>query len=167
MSCLAIAIFFLALVAMRRAHRGCCGHFGYGCGGPFGHGFHGHRGFHGRHRRKRMMLHMLLARIEASPAQERAIIAEVEKLQDRARAAKAGLQDARGDLAAALRGPVLDDAALGAVLGRVDTATGEARAAVVDALRGIHGVLDDRQRSQVADMLDHGGGWWRGFGPYR
>ena len=167
MSCLAIAIVILAFVAMRRAHHRCYGHYGYGWSGPFGYGFHGHHGFHGRHRRGRMMLHMLLARIDASPAQERAIIGEVEKLQDRVRAAKAGAQDARGDLAAALRGPVLDDAALGAVLGRVDTATGEARSAVVDALRGIHGVLDDRQRSQVADLLDHGGGWWRGFGPYR
>jgi uncharacterized membrane protein len=169
MSCLAIAIALLAFVAMRRAHRRCHGHYGYGCG-PFGYGFQGHHGFHGfagRHGRKRALLHMLLARIDASPAQERAIIGEVEKLQDRVRAAKAGAKDARGDLAAALRGPVLDDAALGAVLGRVDTATGEARSAVVDALRGIHGVLDDRQRSQVADLLEHGGGRWRGFGPYR
>ena len=54
-----------------------------------------------------------------------------------------------------------------AALGRVDTATGAARSAVIDALRGVHGVLDDRQRGQLADLLDRGGGWWRGFGPYR
>jgi len=116
-----------------------------------------------------MMMHAVFSRIDASPAQERAIISEVEKLSDRVHAAKAGVKDARGDLAAALRGPVLDDAALGAVLGRVDTATGEVRSAVLDALRGIHGLLDDKQRAQVADLLDHGGGgWWGGgFGPYR
>jgi uncharacterized membrane protein len=114
-----------------------------------------------------MMLHWLFHRIDASPAQERAIVAEIEKLQDRLRTVKGGVHDARGDLAAALRGPVLDDAALGAALGRVDTATGAARSAVVDALRGVHGVLDDRQRGQLADLLDRGGGWWRGFGPYR
>ncbi len=168
MICLAVAIGILGLAAMRRAHHRCYGYHGYGWYGPYddGHHFEG-RGFHGRRRHKRMMLHALLARIDASPAQERAIIGEVEKLQDRVRAAKAGLQDARGDLAAALRGPVLDDAALGAVLGRVDVATGEARSAVVDALRGIHGVLDDKQRAQVADLVDRGGGWWRGSGPYR
>ncbi|HEY0986368.1 MAG TPA: hypothetical protein VGD80_04915 [Kofleriaceae bacterium] len=169
---LAIAIAFLGFAAMRRAHRRCY----YGCygddwSGPFGYDdHHRHRGFrHRRHGRGRgrMMLHWLLSRIDASPAQERAIIGEVEKLQDRVRAAKAGMQDARGDLAAALRGPVLDDAALGAVLGRVDVATGEARSAVVDALRGIHGVLDDKQRSQLADLVDRSGGWWRGSGPYR
>ncbi|TMQ08382.1 MAG: periplasmic heavy metal sensor [Deltaproteobacteria bacterium] len=167
MTCLAIAIAVLGIAAMRRAHRRCHGYYGHGWYGPFGHGHWGHHGWHGkRHARARMMLHALFMRIDASPAQERAIIAEFEKLQDRMRAAKAGLSDARGDLGAALRGPALDDAALGAVLGRVDTATGEVRAAVVDALRGVHGVLDDRQRGQIADLLDRGG-WWRGFGPYR
>src|SRR5689334_1034197 len=128
MTCLAIAIAVLGIAAMRRAHRRCHGYYGYGYGwgGPVGHG----HGWHGRHHgRSRMMLHALFTRIDATPAQERAIVAEVEKLQDRMRAAKAGLHDARGDLGAALRGPVLDDAALGAVLGRVDTATGEVRAA--------------------------------------
>ncbi|HEX4423191.1 MAG TPA: hypothetical protein VH165_35005 [Kofleriaceae bacterium] len=164
----AIAIGVLGFVAMRRAHRRCHGSYGYGWYGPYGHGYDGHHGFRGRHHAKsRMMLHALFMRIDASPAQERAIIAEVDRLQERVHGAKAGLRDARGDLSAALRGPVLDDAALGAVLGRVDTATGEARAAVLDALRGIHGVLDDRQRAQVADLLDRNGGWWRGFGPYR
>ena len=167
MTCLAIVIAVLAFVAMRRARR-CHGFYGYGWHGPFGHGWHGHHGWYGRHHgRARMMLHALFMRIDASPAQERAIVAEIDKLQDRLRGVKGGVHDARGDLAVALRGPVLDDAALGAALGRLDAATGDARSAVVDALRGIHGVLDDRQRSQVADVLDHGGGWWRGFGPYR
>ena len=76
------------------------------------------------------------------------------------------MRDARGDLAAALRGPTLDDAALGAVLGRVDAATGEARTSLIAAMRNIHAVLDDRQREQLAEMLD--GGWFkRGGSPYR
>src|SRR5579859_5098650 len=169
MTALAFVFAIIALVAMRRA-RHCHGYYGYGWHGPFGHDHHDHwGGWHGRrHARARMMLRALFMRIDATPAQERAIVAQVEKLQDRLRAAKAGMHDARGDLAAALRGPLLDDAALGAVLGRVDTATGEARSALVEALRGVHDVLDDRQRSQVADLLDRGhGGWWRGFGPYR
>ena len=171
MTCLAIAIGILGFAAMRRAHcRGYYGHHGYGWHGPFGGGYgHGPHGFGFRHARGRMMLHAVFSRIDASPAQERAIIGEVDRLQDRVRSAKASVHDARGDLAAAVRGPVLDDAALGAVLGRVDAATCEARSAVLDALRGIHGVLDDKQRAQVADLLDRGGGggWWRGPGPYR
>jgi hypothetical protein len=171
MTALAIVIGVLGIMALRRAHRWHYGHDGNGWHSPYGRGCHSHRwgGWHGRHARERMMVHWLFSRIDASPAQERAIIAELEKLQDRMRAARAGVHDARGDLAAALRGPVLDDAALGAALGRVDTATGAARSAVIDALRGVHGVLDDRQRGQLADLLDRsgGGGWWRGFGPYR
>jgi hypothetical protein len=153
MTCLAIAIGILGFAAMRRAHYRCHGHQGYGWYGPFGDGHCRHRGFGFRHARSRMMLHALFSRIDASPAQERAITHEIDKLQDRVRGAKSGLHDARTDLAAAVRGPVLDDAALGAVLGRVDTATGEARAAVLDA--------------QVADLLDHSGSWSRGWGPYR
>ena len=170
MICLAAAVGVLGIAAMGRAHGHCHRYSAYGHG-PFGHGCHSHHGRFGwggrRRHRAWMMLHWLFSRIDASPAQERAIIAELEKLQDRLRAARAGVHEARGDLAAALRGPMLDDAALGAVLGRVDTATGAARSAVIDALRGVHGVLDDRQRGQLADLLDRGSGWWRGFGPYR
>jgi hypothetical protein len=154
-------------MAMRRARR-CHGYYGGGCHSGY-RGWHGH--WHGHHHRGgpgRWMLHAALGRIDASPAQERAIIGEIEKLQERVYSAKRNLKDARGDLGAAIRGPVLDDAALGAVLGRVDGATGEARTALIEALRNIHAVLDDRQRAQVAEMLEHGGGgYWRGGGPYR
>jgi uncharacterized membrane protein len=113
------------------------------------------------------MLHAVLARLDATPAQERFIVAQLDKLSDRVHGAKSNLRETRGDLAAALRGPTLDDAALGAVLGRVDGTTGEARAAAIDALRAIHGVLDEKQRGLLADLLDKGGGgWWR-TGPYR
>jgi uncharacterized membrane protein len=149
-------------MAMRKARR--C-HGGYGCGS---HGWHHHHhgGWYGQSWRRRG-LYMVLSRLEASPAQERAIIAEVDKLHDRLHSAKASVRDARPDLAAAIRNSTLDDAALGAVLGRVDNATAEARTAVTDALRSIHGLLDDRQRQQVADLIDNG--WWRrgGGSPYR
>lgn len=168
MICLALGLGILGFAAMRRA-RHCYGHGGGGCGGyHHSYGWHGHH--HRRGFRRNWMLHAALGRIDASPAQERAIIGEIERLQERVHGAKHGLADTRADLAAALRGSSLDDAALGAVLGKVDAATGEARSAMLDALRGIHGLLDDRQRAQVADMLDgqgnQGGGWWR-RGPYR
>ena len=142
---------------MGRAHR--CGHGvdGDGWYGPYGHGMHGHR--------RRWITRALFRRIDATPAQERAVVAELDRLEDRVHAAKAGMHDARGDLAAAVRGPALDDAALGAVLGRVDAAVGEIRSAVIDALRGVHGLLDDRQRGQIADLLDHRGWPRRGSGP--
>jgi len=172
MICLALGLGVLGAIAFRRArrcHRGGCGHHGYhgyyGDYGPWDGPGPGHHGRH--HRRGRWMIHAMLSRIDATPAQERFIVAEIDKFRDRAYGARANLRDTRSDLAAAMRGPQLDDAALGAVLGRVDTTTGEVRAAALDALRAIHGVLDDRQREQVAELLDKGGaGWWR-RGPYR
>lgn len=164
MLCLAIGLGILGFAALRRAHhRGCYGG-GYGWYGPWS----GYGGHHRGSRHGRWMMHAALARIDATPAQERAIIAEVDNARERVSAAKSTLKDARGDLAAAIRNSQLDDAALGAVLGRVDGATGEARGALLDALRNIHALLDDRQRGLVADMLDRGnGGWFRGGGPYR
>jgi Spy/CpxP family protein refolding chaperone len=161
MICLALGLGILGFAAARKARR--C-HSGYGCGGySHWHGWHHHH--HGGWGRRGLF--MMFSRIEASPAQERAIVGEIERLKDRLRAARTGIQEARPDLAAAIRGPSLDDAALGAVLGRVDATTTEARTAVVDALRNIHALLDDRQRQQVADLLDNG--WYRrgGGSPYR
>ena len=159
MICLAIGLGVLGAIAFRRARR-CHPRGGYGWRGPYGH----------RHHRRgpgNWMLHAALERLDASPAQERFIIAELDKLSERVHAAKRNLRDVRGDLGAAVRGPALDDAALGAVMGKVDGATAEARSAGIDALRAIHGVLDDRQRAMLADLLDRGGGaWWR-QGPYR
>ena len=162
MICLAVGLGVLGAIAFRRARR--CHHRG----GDGGRGPYGHHHWHGRHRGPRSwMLHAALERIDASPAQERFIIGELDKLEDRVHAAKANLRDVRGDLGAAVRGPGHDDAALGAVMGKVDSATTEARAAGIDALRAIHGVLDEKQRAMLADLLDRGAsGWWR-QGPYR
>ncbi len=172
MICLALGLGVLGAVAFHKARRCRGGYYGYGYGGcGHHHGWGGPPWAHRHHGFGRRGLYMVLSRLDASPAQERAIIGEIDKLKERLRGARAGVKDARPDLAAALRNPVLDDAALGAVLGRVDAATGEGRAAVLDALRNIHAVLDDKQREQLADLIDHG--WWRrgpsagGAGPYR
>ena len=167
MICLALGLGALGFMAVRAAHRRAHGCGSYGHYGHWGrHSWHGH---YAHSAKKRWMLHAMLARIDATPAQERAIVHELEKLEERLRATKSNLRETRGDLGAALRGPTLDDAALGAVLGRVDGATAEARAAILDALRNLHALLDERQRGQLADLLESGlhGGWRVGGGPYR
>jgi len=173
MICIALGLGVLGFIAARKARR--CHRGGFGWHHHHHHGWRGgwhSGGFYGRHGhgpwggRHRAGLHMALAHIDATPAQERAIVAEVDKLSDRLRTARSTMKDGRADLAAAIRGETLDDAALGAVLGRVDGATGEARGAVLEALRNIHATLDDKQRAQLADLLDQG--WWRrGGSPYR
>lgn len=166
MICIALGLGVLGFIAARKARRCHRGHGGWHH--HHHHGWHGRGGWYGNYyaRRHRAGLHMALAHIDATPAQERAIVAEVDKLHDRLHTARSTVKDGRADLAAAIRGSTLDDAALGAVLGRVDSATAEARGALLDALRNIHATLDDRQRAQLADLLDQG--WWRRVGsPYR
>jgi Spy/CpxP family protein refolding chaperone len=160
MICLAIGAGILAAIAFRKARYYRHGYYYGGCGHHSWYGWH-HYG------RRRWPLDLALSHLDATPAQERAIVAEIERLRERVSAVKGQMKDARGDLAAAIRGPVLDDAALGAVLGRVDGATAEARGAVIDALRNIHGLLDDKQRERLAALLDRSG--WHGVagGPYR
>ena len=165
MICLALGLGVLGFVAARKARRCSRGYYGHGWHHHHQHGWGGHGWSRGRRG-----LYMALSHLDASPAQERAIVAEVDKLHERLHTAKRTMKDGRADLAAAVRGPVLDDAALGSLLGRVDGATAEVRSATLEAIRNIHGVLDDRQREQLADILDHG--WWRGRshggnGPYR
>lgn len=167
MICIALGLGVLGFIAARKArrcHRG--GFYGWGWHHHHHHGWHGHHGGPYGYRRGRAGLHMALAHIDATPAQERAIVAEMDKLHDRLHTARTTLKDGRADLAAAIRGDTLDDAALGVVLGRVDGATVDARTALLEALRNIHGLLDERQRAQLADLLDQG--WSRRVGgPYR
>ncbi|HLL22543.1 MAG TPA: Spy/CpxP family protein refolding chaperone [Kofleriaceae bacterium] len=154
-----------------------CGRRGRGFGPPWARGRRGG----GRWRGNRWFLHAALSRIDATPAQERAIVGELDKLKERASTVRRSLREVHTDLAAAVRGPLLDDAALGAVLGRVDGATNEVRAAAIDTLRKIHAVLDDEQRAELAEIIldrgssgthrrggtgSGGAGWWR-TGPYR
>jgi uncharacterized membrane protein len=106
------------------------------------------------------------AEIDASPAQERVIAGELDKLRTALWAARRDVRATRGDLAAALRGPVIDDAALGVALGRLDAATASIRAQAIEAMRTIHAALDDGQRARLADWLEHGAEPWR-RSPYR
>jgi uncharacterized membrane protein len=162
----AIGLGLLGVFALRRARRHAC-HGGGNWGGPPWRMHHGRAHSHRRNHRRRWMFHAALQRIDATPAQERLIVGELDKLADRMRDARHRLHEARGDLATAIRSPQLDDTALAGVLGRVDHATSEARAASLEALRAVHAALDDKQRAELADLIDRrGGGWWRS-GPYR
>lgn len=176
---LAIGLGILGVVALRYARHydgayAGCGSPWHGHGSPW-YGWHHGRAWyhHGRHygryaRRggRRWMLHAVLARLDASPAQERAILAEIDKLEEQLHAAHASLRDARGDLAATVRGSTLDEAALGGAVGRLDSAFGDLRATALESLRTIHALLDDTQRARLAELLDGRGGVWHG-GPYR
>lgn len=158
MICLALGLGALGFFALRKAcqcRHSCDGHGGY------------RDGWNPMWRRRG--LHFLFRRIDASPAQERAIVAELDQFREVVRGARANAYAARADLAAAIRAPELDDATFATLQSRVDGAFGDVRTAALTALRNIHGLLDPNQRERVADLLD--ATWWRrtrpAGGPYR
>ena len=164
---------------------GLGGHHG-GFGGHHG-GFGGHRRGFGRHqghwhhdiwgddtppwrgsgegRREgpwgRGVVFSILARLDATPAQEKAILAALDELKETARGLRGVGRDVRADVARAIRGSLLDDMALEGATSRIDDVTLKLRAAARAAIAKIHEVLDDRQRKMLGDMIDSNwrGGW--------
>src|SRR5688572_33454103 len=114
MIALAVGLGVLGFFALRRARRRCYGggYRGYGWHGPWASGEDGHDDDHhrmrggppwrhrGGGRGGRWVLHRALSRIDATPAQERVIVGEIDKLKERVRDARGGLRDGRADLAA-------------------------------------------------------------------
>ncbi|MBK9033958.1 MAG: hypothetical protein IPL61_22270 [Myxococcales bacterium] len=183
MLCLALGFGLLGAIILAKAHRyrhhayahGGCGGGGPGCGHHDGH-HGGHHGGHGGWRRhggwhrggaRRWFVHRTLARIDATPAQERALVAELDTLEQRLRAARGALTALRPALADALRSPELDGGASAGLEAGIDAAVADARAALTDGLRRIHALLDDKQRATLAELLGGGGGAGPAAGPYR
>jgi hypothetical protein len=148
-----------------------------GCGG-YRRGFGRHRGHHGpwhhdiwgddsppwrgdgNERREgpwgrgRGVVYSLLGRLDATPAQEKAILAALDELQRIARDLRGIGRDVRSDVARAIRGSMLDDVALEGATARIDDATLKLRAAARAAIAKIHEVLDDRQRKMLGNIIE-------------
>ncbi len=116
------------------------------------------------------MMWAALARLDLSPAQEKVVRAEVDKLRDKARGLRDEGQATRGDMARAIRGETFEEGALADMFVRHDDRMHDLRGEVAGALGRIHAVLDPQQRERLADLLEEGPrGLWRGMrrGPYR
>lgn len=140
----------VAVVARGRHHR--YHHYDHGYGRR--HGF-GPRG----------AVNALLARLDTGPGQEKVILGAVEDFVERARASGREIRGTRKELAEALRGEQIDEGRLEQVFGRHDAAIADVRTAGVDAVRKVHGALDERQRKILSDIVDSGmpfGFWARG-----
>jgi hypothetical protein len=122
---------------------------------------------HGRHRGfgPRAAVNAVLDRLDTAPGQEKVILGAVDAFVERARTSGREIRGTRKELAEALRGEALDEARLEQVFGRHDAAIADLRAAGVDAVRKVHGALDERQRKILSDLVDSGmpfGFWARG-----
>lgn len=103
-----------------------------------------------------------------SPSQEKVIVGAAEELHASLHEARSEVFNTRGDLALALRKPSFDAEAMGEVFARHDEALRRLRETVVGAVARVHDALDEKQRAQLADMLERGGRrGYRGRSPYR
>ena len=163
--CIALTA-FLALMAFKFLHhRRMCA-----AGGPpwAHHGHHHHRGHRGGGRRH--MMWAVLARLDLTPAQEKVVRAEMDRLREKARGLKDEGAASRGDMARAVRSEIFDETALADMFVRHDDRLHDLRGEVAGALGRIHAALDPEQRERLADLIEEGPrGLWRGMrrGPYR
>lgn len=119
---------------------------GFGPGAP-----DGPRGF-GR----RIVMRSVLDQLEATPAQERVIVAAAEEFQAEAAKFRGELRKSRVDIAGAFRKPTFDEVALGELYARHDTAIEGLRRAFVGLGAKVHDALDEKQRARLADIIESG-----------
>ena len=143
---------------LRRGH----GWHGYGHHG-FGHGYG--PGMSGGPRR--WFLRSMFERLETTPGQEKAIMAALDELRENRKVVRGEMEQTRGDLARAVASGLVDDATMEETFARHDRLLAQLRVSFVEAMKKVTEALDERQRKQVAEVLE-GGGWRGGFrGPYR
>lgn len=153
-------------------HRGY-GRHGYGgCGGGWGRGYHG--GWGGRRDHgydggwgggPSAMLYGLFRRLDTTPGQEKVIMAAIDEVRAAAREARGEARATRQDVAGAMRAPTFDEVLFGEMFARHDGEVTNLRKALVGALAKVHDALDDKQRAQLADLIESGPGFFRG-GPW-
>ena len=158
--------------------RGGCGRGGWGGGGRF-RGHHDHDGGYGHDEggsRRRgwggwgggpgFFLRAIIEQLDATPEQEKVIVAAFREVRDEATKNRAEMRKSREDLAKAMRSPGFDEVLLGELFARHDTAIEGMRRAFTGALARVHVVLDEKQRNDLAEIIENGPGFFR-RGPWR
>ncbi|MFL5319838.1 MAG: periplasmic heavy metal sensor [Myxococcaceae bacterium] len=171
----------IGLIKVARAGR--CGGYGYagyggghhfgggGCGGRmhggWGHGHHGGGRFGGFGRMgARGPLRFVFAKLQTTPGQEKLIAEEVENVLNVLRESRGELTNIRGAIANALRSPVFNQEALNEVQVKQDATMEKVRDAIRGSLAKIHEALDDKQRQELAAIIEGFGGFGRGPGSW-
>jgi hypothetical protein len=131
------------------------GPFAWGGHGPgYGHGHHGYGGHGpGRGRRARRFVFEVL---DTTPGQEKVIMQAADNVLDAMDGAGDELLAARKDLAAAIGGDVLDEAALRAAFDRALAVAQKAATELTQVLPAVHGALDGQQRKRLAELIVEG-----------
>ncbi len=93
-------------------------------------------------------------RLRATPPQQRAFEAAVARLRDATQRFQAGMNEARDDLARAMRADTFDELAFEAASLRLDEIIERMRAVVRETLVNVHDVLDARQRTILGNLME-------------
>ena len=129
-----------------------------------GHGDDGGDPWEGAVRGKRYFIRSVLSRVNATPAQERAIGVAFEEFRDDMKKLGGGeTRRSRQEIADALRRPTFDGVALGEQFARHDTVIEGARKAFVGLFTRVHDTLEPEQRTRLASLVERGPrfGWWQ------
>ena len=140
----ACLIGFAALARRGRHH-----HF-YGHGGC-----HGGGGWHGR-RMGGHFLNRILGRLDTTPGQEKVIREAISDFKEEAWGLRGEVRGTRSEIAQAIRAPELDKAIIDRVFAKHDEVIEKLRASLLRTAEQVHGTLDERQRKQLADMIESG-----------
>ena len=140
----ACLIGFAALARRGRHH-----HF-YGHGGC-----HGGGGWHGR-RMGGHFLNRILGRLDTTPGQEKVIREAISDFKEQAWGLRDEVRGTRSEIAQAIRAPELDKALIDRVFAKHDEVIEKLRASLLRTAEQVHGTLDERQRKQLADVIEAG-----------
>jgi hypothetical protein len=155
----------IGLVKVLRHGRGWHGydHRAYGPGYGMRHGPAAGSG------RRRWLLRSLFERLETTPGQEKAIMAALDELRENRKVVRGEMEQTRGELGRAVASGLVGDSTLEETFARHDRLLAQLRVSFVEALRKVTEALDERQRKQIAVLLEGGFSVWRGGfrGPYR
>ena len=110
-------------------------------------------GRHHHHFHRHLGLRWLLRKLDASPAQERALRDLIHSAQDQLRELHRDAQGLRQELGDVLRAATLDDSRMAAAEAKVGGKVRDAADILRKTVVQMHEILDTRQREQLADWI--------------
>ena len=106
----------------------------------------------------------MFERLDTTPEQEKDIRGAVDDFMDTVHEVGGEVSGTKGDVGRAFREEDFNAEVLGEVFSRHDDSITKARAAMVELMGRVHGVLDQDQRNKLGRWLERRGPW---RGPYR
>ena len=139
---------------------GCSGSY-FSDGGYGGHGYGGPGRFGRSFGGPRFWLRSVFERLQTTPGQEKAILGAIDELRAARGAVRQELEQTRSELARAIGNGLIEDGTLEDTFARHDRLLAQMRVSFIESMKKITESLDERQRSQLAQMIERRG-WFGG-----